>query len=122
MARIHLIDGGDQVSCRRGTILFQRGPTMHSAIGLPPARTVVLLFTFALLSGCSAAGAPSFDLFGAFFPAWLFCAVLGVASAGAARGVFVASGLAERLPYQLFVCTAIGLMAACLAWLIGFGW
>jgi YtcA family len=122
MARIHLIDGGDQVSCRRGAILFQRGPVMRTAAGLPPARTILLLLASGLVSGCSAAGAPSFDLFGAFFPAWLFCGVLGVVGAGAARGVFVASGLSERLPYQLFVCTAIGVLAACLAWLIGFGW
>lgn len=84
-------------------------------------RTVVLL-TSGLVSGCTAAGAPSFELFGAFFPAWLFCGVFGLVGAGAARGVFAATGLSDLLPYQLFVCTAIGVLAACLAWLLGFGW
>ena len=95
--------------------------SFERAATLSPIRTFVPLLTAGLVSGCSAAGAPSFDLFGAFFPAWLFCGVLGVVGAGAARAVFVASGLSERLPYQLFVCTAIGVLAACLAWLIGFG-
>jgi hypothetical protein len=73
------------------------------------------------VSGWSAAGAPSFELFGAFFPAWLFCGVIGLVGAAAARGVFVASGLSDIVPYQLFVCTAIGIVAACLAWQLAFG-
>jgi len=85
-------------------------------------RTVVLLLTSSLVSGCSAAGAPSFPLFGAFFPAWLLCGGVGLIGAGAARGAFVATGLSDRLPYQLFVCTAIGVLAACLAWLFTFRW
>ncbi|HEY2528953.1 MAG TPA: YtcA family lipoprotein [Xanthobacteraceae bacterium] len=84
-------------------------------------RTPVLLLTSSLVSGWSAAGAPSFELFGAFFPAWLFCGVIGLVGAAAARGVFVASGLSDIVPYQLFVCTAIGIVAACLAWQLAFG-
>ena len=73
------------------------------------------------LSGCSTSGAPSFDLFGAFFPAWLLCGVVGIAGAGIARVAFVSSGLANVLPYQLAVCTAIGVTTAVLVWLVGFG-
>ena len=73
------------------------------------------------LTGCSGASAPSFDLFGAFFPAWLLCGIIGIAGAIVARAVFVGTGLANTLPYQLAVCTAIGVIAALLAWLIGFG-
>jgi YtcA-like protein len=86
------------------------------------SRTVALLLASSLLSGCSTAGAPSFPLFGAFFPAWLLCGIVGVIGAGAARVVFVATGLSDLLPYQLFVCTAIGVLIACLAWLLGFAW
>jgi len=74
------------------------------------------------LSGCGAAGAPSFDLFGAFFPAWLLCGTVGIAGAVVARVVFVSTGLAHRLPYQLAVCTAIGVITALLVWLVGFGY
>lgn len=80
---------------------------------------------FALLSlavtGCSGRSAPSFDLFGAFFPAWLLCGVIGIVGAIVARVVFVSTGVANTLPYQLAVCTAIGVITALLVWLVGFG-
>jgi|SRR6516164_8633552 len=84
------------------------------------AGVFIFLMSFCL-SGCSAGGAPSFDLFGAFFPAWLLCGGIGIAAAGAARFAFVSTGLANALPYQLAVCTAIGVIAALAVWLIGFG-
>jgi hypothetical protein len=74
-----------------------------------------------ILSGCSRSGAPSLVLFGAFFPDWMFCALLGIIVAIVARGVFVATGLSSVLPYQLFVCLSIGLIFAILAWLLWFG-
>jgi hypothetical protein len=84
------------------------------------ARTLIVLVSFSL-SGCSTGGAPSFDLFGAFFPAWLLCGIAGVAGAVTARIAFVSSGVANALPYQLAVCTAIGVITAVLFWLVGFG-
>ena len=75
----------------------------------------------AALSGCSGHGAPSFVLFGAFFPAWMLCSFIGILGAIAARGFFVAAGLSSVLPYQLFVCASLGLGAAVLTWLIWFG-
>lgn len=87
-----------------------------------PRTAVILLAASVLLNGCSAGGAPSFELFGAFFPAWLFCGLIGVVGAGIARGVFAGTGLADLVPYQLVVCTAIGIIAACLVWLLWFGW
>jgi hypothetical protein len=81
---------------------------------------VVLGFAALALGGCST-GAPSFVLFGAFFPAWLLCGTLGIVGAGVARAAFVASGLSDVLPYQLFVCTAVGVIVALFIWLIGFG-
>jgi hypothetical protein len=72
------------------------------------------------LGGCSP-GAPSFVLFGAFFPAWMLCGTLGIIGAGMARAAFVASGLSDVLPYQLFVCSAVGVIVALLVWLVGFG-
>jgi hypothetical protein len=71
------------------------------------------------LGGCSASGAPSFDLFGAFFPAWLLCGVIGIAGAAIARVAFVR--LSNALPYQLAVCTAIGVITAVMVWLVAFG-
>jgi YtcA family len=84
------------------------------------AGSVIFLLSYSL-GGCSMGSAPSFDLFGAFFPAWLLCGTVGIAGAVAARAIFVSSGLSNTLPYQLAVCAAIGLIMALLVWLIGFG-
>jgi YtcA family len=92
------------------------------AIDLPIGASARLIFLLPIcLGGCSAAGAPSFDLFGAFFPAWLLCGLVGVAGAAIARVAFVGTGVANALPYQLAVCTAIGVIAAVLVWFVGFG-
>jgi len=81
-----------------------------------------LLFLASIcLGSCSTSGAPSFDLFGAFFPAWLLCGIVGIAGAVASRVAFVSSHVANTLPYQLAVCVAIGVVAAVLFWLVGFG-
>jgi hypothetical protein len=66
-------------------------------------------------------GAPSYMLFGAFFPAWMLCALIGILAAVAARAVMVSSGLARILPFQLFVCASIGLIVALILWLVWFG-
>jgi hypothetical protein len=90
---------------------------------LSRANTMFALLSFecTTLSGCSRGSAPSFDVFGAFFPAWLLCGVIGIAGAVVARIVFVSTGLANALPYQLAFCAAIGGIAALLVWLVGFG-
>jgi len=85
------------------------------------SRSALLYLATVCLSGCSTGGAPSFDLFGAFFPAWLLCGVIGIAAAGIARVAFVSTGLSNTLPYQLAVCTSIGVSVALLVWLFGFG-
>jgi hypothetical protein len=91
-----------------------RSPKEHAKALLAP--TLLLI-----LGGCSRGGAPSLVLFGAFFPDWMFCALLGIVAAIIARVAFVATGLSVVLPYQLFVCTSIGFIFALLAWLIWFG-
>jgi hypothetical protein len=73
------------------------------------------------LSSCSHGGAPSFTLFGAFFPGWMVCGLAGIVGAIVARAAFAGSGLSNVLPYQLFVCTAIGVIVAVLVWLVWFG-
>jgi hypothetical protein len=97
---------------------------VQAPIGFAGRRTLPaagLMPAFLLLSGCADAGAPSFVLFGAFFPAWLFCGVIGIVGAGLARAVFDGTGLAAVLPYQLLVCTALGTIIAIAAWFLAFG-
>lgn len=75
-----------------------------------------------VLSGCCSHGAPTLILFGAFFPAWMFCGLIGILAAIGARGAFVATGLSDTLPFQLFVCASIGICFALFAWSLGFGY
>jgi hypothetical protein len=64
-------------------------------------------------------GAPAFPVAGAYFPAWMLCALLGIAAAIAARAVFSGLGLDAMLPAKLFVYASIGLIAGIALW---FGW
>ncbi len=73
------------------------------------------------LTGCATRGAPSFALFGAYFPFWLLSSVTGIAGAVVAHRVFVATGWVRAVPYQLSVCTAIGVVVGVLVWLSGTG-
>ena len=82
-------------------------------------RTVPVLLLTCALEGCG--GAPSFPFVGAFFPVWLASAVIGGLAALIARAVFVATGLSALLPFQLFVCAAIGTLAGILVWLLWVG-
>lgn len=74
-----------------------------------------ILYCFVLVpSGWSEA--PSLTIAGAYFPAWLLCAILGLIVAMTARGLMVITRLAEIVPYQLAVCSAVGVIAALLVW------
>jgi len=83
------------------------------------ARLLALAALAASLEGC--AGAPSFGLFGAYFPLWLLSALIGIAGAVVSHRIFVKTGWAEVVRLQLLVNTAIGVMIAEIVWLIGTG-
>lgn len=91
------------------------------AVFMGTRNALLILPVLGALSGCAERGAPSFVLFGTFFPAWMLCALLGILAAIGARIAFVVSGLSGILPFQFFVCTAIGVCCALLAWLFWFG-
>jgi hypothetical protein len=67
-------------------------------------------------TGCSLAGAPSFELFGAFFPAWMLCGLAGIIGAAGTRVVLATPALSGLIPFQLAVCTAVGTIVGLLAW------
>lgn len=76
---------------------------------------------FTPLAGCAAHGAPSWVLFGAYFPFWLLSAIVGVVGALVAHRVFVGTGWIRAVPYQLSVCTAMGIVVGVFVWLLGTG-
>ena len=95
----------------------------HASMTRPDGHANALLTSLIsiTLSGCADHGAPSFALVGAYFPAWMVCALIGIFATIGARVGFIASGLATVVPFQLFVCTSIGVCVALLAWLLWFG-
>lgn len=66
------------------------------------------------VGGCAPIGAPSIPLFGAYFPAWLACAVAGILSTVVLRVVFVQIGIDDALPWRLlvYVCLALAIAFA----------
>ena len=98
-----------------------QGPTRAVArrMSTVAARGAVLLLTLAC-AAC-ARGAPSLVLFGAYFPFWLLCMVIGVVAAIAASLLLARLGVLGRLPYPTVVCAALGVTAGILAGVLWFG-
>lgn len=83
---------------------------------------LVCLYTACLgLSACDLRGAPSYSIFGAFFPAWLLCAGIGLVGSVVLRVLVIALGFEEALPWPLLVYTAFATGVALWLWLALFG-
>ncbi len=79
-----------------------------------PASVIFVAVESLSLTGCG--GAPSITIAGAYFPAWLLCALIAVLAAVMARSLMLVSGLANHIPYQLAVCSSIGVIAGLVMW------
>jgi YtcA family len=73
-----------------------------------------------LLGGCSLKGAPSYSIFGAFFPAWLLCAGIGIAGSIGLRSVFIATGLEVEMPFKPLMYCAFAVALTLSIWLLLF--
>lgn len=91
---------------------MHRGSPINSLKRL--VSTVLLLGQAFSLTGCG--GAPSLTIAGAYFPAWLLCAIIAVLVAAFIRALMVATGLANFIPYQLAVCCSAGVIVALILW------
>jgi len=71
------------------------------------------------LGGCSAS--PVQNLLGSFFPAWMLCAVAGIASAIVLRQALGVLGISQYLivPPLTYLCVAVA--GTLLVWLVWFG-
>jgi hypothetical protein len=81
----------------------------------------VLTITAATLLGftlCACSGSPSRNILGSYFPAWMVCALVGLAAALAARAVLKASGLLKELPAPLVVLLSLGCATTFALWLV----
>ena len=85
-----------------------------------PITLVLLFFEIALLpwlvSGCSRA--PSFDIVGSFFPAWLICLVIGILLTTLARWLLLRRQIVVVWP--ILVYPSLTALFTFLFWLIFF--
>ena len=81
-------------------------------------RVVLVMVMSCVLAGCSfVEEAPSFVVFGAYFPAWMLCGLIGIVGAASIRMILTTPAVNDRVPFQLAVCTAAGVIAALLTWM-----
>lgn len=99
---------------------MSRDPLSISSGCRTRAGGVLLVGTSFLLTGCSFADAPSFELFGAYFPAWMLCGLIGIVGAASTRTVLTTPAVNDVVPFQLAVCTAVGVIAALVTWMAFF--
>ena len=72
-----------------------------------------------LTSGCHLA--PSVNILGSFFPAWLICIVTGIVLTAVVRQLFVAAGIAPYLQPPALVYPCLGFLLIFATWLVLFG-
>jgi hypothetical protein len=71
------------------------------------------------VSGCS--HAPTMDLLGSYFPAWMLCAAIGILTAVVIRQILAAAGINDYVVAPLLTYAGLAVSATLLAWLLWFG-
>jgi hypothetical protein len=82
-----------------------------------PRASIALAGTM-LAAGCERA--PTFNIFGSFFPAWLVCMCIGIVFAVASNRVLIYFKLELQIAWPIVVYPCIALFFACMLWLIFF--
>lgn len=70
------------------------------------------------LSGC--ARTPSMDVFGSFFPVWMFCLAGGILLTLGVRHVLVMAAYDKKLGPPALIYPSMATLFACVIWLVGF--
>lgn len=90
------------------------GPRRMMDRSVAAASSVVTL----MIAGCSRA--PSFNLLGSFFPAWILCGVVGILLTVAARLFFLRIKLEQQLKPLILVYPCLALFFTFTLWLLFF--
>ena len=70
-------------------------------------------------AGCS--HAPTMDLLGSYFPAWMLCAAIGIVASVIIRQILAMAGIHDYVVAPLLTYTGLAVSATLLAWLLWFG-
>ena len=65
--------------------------------------------------------APTLNLFGSFFPAWMLCAAVGILATVIVRQVLSVAGIGDYVVAPLLTYAGLALSATWLIWLLFFG-
>ena len=77
-----------------------------------------LMLAALMCGGCSYA--PNVPLFGAFFPAWMLCALIGIALAVIVRTLSVVTGLASRVAIPGVTYLLLAMLFGAAGWIFFF--
>jgi hypothetical protein len=91
---------------------------MSNLRGRTTFRVALLYVPLLLLTGCQQA--PSFNVFGSYFPAWLFCLFMGMILTVVARMVLRRRNLAAALEPPLLMYSCLTAFFTFTLWLIFF--
>jgi hypothetical protein len=83
------------------------------------SRTFLAAACLAAVAGCGRA--PSFNILGSFFPAWLICMVIGILLAAIANWVLTLLKLEKEIQWAIIVYPCLAAFFAFTLWLIFFG-
>jgi hypothetical protein len=79
---------------------------------------MLALTALIFLTGCR--GAPSINLFGSFFPAWMLCVGIGIVGVLFSRRVFVRTGIEPHLGPLPVVYFCLWVLLTLCSWLFFF--
>jgi YtcA-like protein len=111
-------DAGGNDRTSSGTALAAR-PSDFTVQLMKNCTSPTLIAVIWPLSGC--AMAPSVNVLGSFFPAWLICIVIGIAAAVLSRRLLVATGIAPHVGAPTLIYPCLGGLWIFATWLLLFG-
>jgi hypothetical protein len=96
----------------------KRAITESSPVLCPASYPLASLLCLVLMSGCRRA--PTFNILGSFFPAWLICMVIGIVLAFAVNRLLVYLKIYKEIVWSILVYPCLAMFFACTLWLIFF--
>ena len=110
--RVSGLSNGSSLAAGSG-ISIRRDRHCHGPLGL--WRIAIAL----LVAACSSA--PTMDLLGSYFPAWMLCAAVGIVAAIIVRQILAVAGISEYVVAPLLTYAGLAVSATLLVWLLWFG-
>jgi len=90
-------------------------------LSVPPARlrsAAVAACMASVLSATGCSRAPSFNILGSFFPAWILCGVLGILLTVGVRVLFVRADFEKELSPLILIYPCLALFFTFSIWLV----